>query len=374
LTGFGRLCYFEFTPVGETASPTQTASFVQFQPKPVITGFNTDIPYKGITYHVQTEDKGLDSPLLLSLVYVGGAIIASKRTPYEDLIASGFDEQVLTERLQRQHKLICAAIKAGRVEELKRMGVPQGSAPPQAKPGPGKTAVTSEGTKGEGTKGEGIRGENSKGGGQRKKKSEATQPRIQGDPFVEAVGVAEGVESEKTESDFVFITTMAEEVSHLEIFKPHPKPTLDALAETATHGQDVPTQVQDMLPQSGPETILSQPATGAFVQETAEDAAGEIYLSLLDDEGDFRAGQLATVRIRVGRGAYGQMPVKEATVTVKILGTSFRPIILTTVTDESGLAVVRALLPRFTSGRAAIIIRAVSGEDAAEVRRIIQQS
>ena len=87
----------------------------------MITGFNTDIQHAGVTYHVQTEDKGLETPLILSLVYVGGAIIASKRSRYEDLIESGFDEQALTERLQRQHKLICAAIKSGRVEDLKRM-------------------------------------------------------------------------------------------------------------------------------------------------------------------------------------------------------------------------------------------------------------
>ncbi len=87
----------------------------------MITGFNTDIDYDGITYHVQTEDKGLNTPLILSLVYVGGAILASKRSPYNDLIDSGFDEHLLTERLQRQHKLICAAIRAGRIEDLKRM-------------------------------------------------------------------------------------------------------------------------------------------------------------------------------------------------------------------------------------------------------------
>ena len=87
----------------------------------MITGFNTDIDFDGVTYHVQTEDKGLDTPLILSLVYQHGTILASKRSPYEDLIADGFDESVLTERLQRQHKLICAAIKAGRIEDLKRM-------------------------------------------------------------------------------------------------------------------------------------------------------------------------------------------------------------------------------------------------------------
>ena len=84
----------------------------------MITGFNTDIDYNGVTYHVQTEDKGMDTPLILSLVYAGGTILASKRTPYTDLIESGFDVGTLTERLQRQHKLICAAIHAGRLNDL----------------------------------------------------------------------------------------------------------------------------------------------------------------------------------------------------------------------------------------------------------------
>ena len=88
----------------------------------MITGFNTDIEHSGIVYHVQTEDKGVKSPLILSLVYVGGTILASKRTPYNDLVASGFDEDVLRKRLERQHKLICAAVHAGRIEDLKRMG------------------------------------------------------------------------------------------------------------------------------------------------------------------------------------------------------------------------------------------------------------
>ncbi len=87
----------------------------------MITGYNTDVDYDGVTYHVQTEDKGLQTPFILSLVYVGGAILASKRSPYDDLIAGGFDEKLLVNRLQRQHKLICAAVHAGRIEDLKRM-------------------------------------------------------------------------------------------------------------------------------------------------------------------------------------------------------------------------------------------------------------
>ncbi|HYY93699.1 MAG TPA: hypothetical protein VE713_04210, partial [Pyrinomonadaceae bacterium] len=90
--------------------------------------------------------------------------------------------------------------------------------------------------------------------------------------------------------------------------------------------------------------------------------------------GDFRAGQLVMIKVHVGRGAYGQRAVAGAQVTVKVLGTTFRPLILASATDGTGVAVVRALLPRFTSGRAAIIIRAVDGEDAAEMRRIIHQA
>ena len=29
---------------------------------PMVTGFNTDVKYKGVTYHVQTEDKGPATP------------------------------------------------------------------------------------------------------------------------------------------------------------------------------------------------------------------------------------------------------------------------------------------------------------------------
>lgn len=98
----------------------------------MITGYNTDVEFDGVVYHVQTEDKGLVTPVILSLVYSGGAILASKRAPYDDLVARGFDESVLAARLQRQHKLICAAVHAGRIEELKKLGARESKpAPPK---------------------------------------------------------------------------------------------------------------------------------------------------------------------------------------------------------------------------------------------------
>jgi hypothetical protein len=99
----------------------------------LITGFNTDVEYDGVVYHVQTEDKGLRTPFILSLVYTGGAILAIKRSPYDDLVARGFDEAILAQRLSRQHKLICAAVHAGRIEDLKRMSEREPAGKPQAK-------------------------------------------------------------------------------------------------------------------------------------------------------------------------------------------------------------------------------------------------
>ena len=109
----------------------------------MITGFNTDVEHGGIVYHVQTEDKGLESPLILSLVYTGGTILASKRSPYEDLIESGFSDEALAERLKRQHRLICAAIHSGRIDDLKKMSG-RGDAERTGPVRPAEPAVTVE--------------------------------------------------------------------------------------------------------------------------------------------------------------------------------------------------------------------------------------
>ena len=123
------------------------------------------------------------------------------------------------------------------------------------------------------------------------------------------------------------------------------------------------------------EEPLDLPAAAAVEDEALEGGGQtDLYISLLDDEGDFRAGELVTIRIRVGSGRAGTIPVQQADVTVKVLGTTFRPLILTTKTSEDGTALVRALLPRFTSGRAAILIRAQSNSSEAEMRRIIHHA
>src|ERR1043165_4318037 len=84
----------------------------------MITGFNTDVQHEGQVYHVQTEDRGHNNPVLESLVYIGGTIVAKKMTPYAEQLSQGADETLIAGLLKRQHQIIIAAIKTGRVREL----------------------------------------------------------------------------------------------------------------------------------------------------------------------------------------------------------------------------------------------------------------
>lgn len=84
----------------------------------MLTGFNTDIEYGGTTYHVQTEDRGGKNPLIESLIYVGGEILASRRTEYRNLLEAGADEAAIRLLMERQHRAIVEAIRTGRLDLL----------------------------------------------------------------------------------------------------------------------------------------------------------------------------------------------------------------------------------------------------------------
>jgi hypothetical protein len=82
----------------------------------MVTGFNTDVEHEGRVYHVQTEDKGTDNPLIETLVYRGGEILAARRSNYADLKAAGWDEAVIASRIEEQHNQVIADVRAGRFE------------------------------------------------------------------------------------------------------------------------------------------------------------------------------------------------------------------------------------------------------------------
>ena len=82
----------------------------------MITGFNTDVKYRGVVYHVQTEDKGTANPLIETLIYKGGEILGSRRLPYKDLIKDATDEAAITKLMEDQHKGMILEVKRGRFD------------------------------------------------------------------------------------------------------------------------------------------------------------------------------------------------------------------------------------------------------------------
>jgi len=83
----------------------------------MITGYNTDVRHGNRVYHVQTEDKGLSNPRIETLIYVGGEILDSYRSSYEDLAANPpIPETAIQVRMDEQHKAIIRDIKNGKYD------------------------------------------------------------------------------------------------------------------------------------------------------------------------------------------------------------------------------------------------------------------
>lgn len=83
----------------------------------MITGFNTDVPYKGEVYHVQTEDKGKENPMVESLIYKGGEILGARRTAYAKFLPNGYDEKAIIKFMEEQHRGIIDEIRRGRYDK-----------------------------------------------------------------------------------------------------------------------------------------------------------------------------------------------------------------------------------------------------------------
>lgn len=69
-----------------------------------VTGFNHNIKHKGKVYHVQTEDSGVNNPHIITHLFVGGNILASKKTSYADILNAENLQEVVRELMEEQHK------------------------------------------------------------------------------------------------------------------------------------------------------------------------------------------------------------------------------------------------------------------------------
>ena len=296
----------------------------------VITGYNTDIEFDGVTYHVQTEDKGLGTPMIMSLVYDRGTILASKRQPYNDLIEAGFDEKLLIDRLTKQHKTICAAVKKGRIDDLRKLS---------------------------------------------KSDTKKAAKKVEAEPLVLASPpqVSNGSKAKAKPSALDLLETNFE------------APPIDRpLGDDGTPPIPMPKDAFRSKVEKAPEPVI-EAVTVLDVSEVVPIEAVRVVSDLAGTErpensklsleligGDrFSGGTNCTVTIMICRGA---RVVEGAEVMVKVLGSSFCPLIFHSRTDQNGISNVALQLPSFNNGRASVLVRAISQGEEVELRRAVAHS
>lgn len=69
-----------------------------------VTGFNHNIKHKGKVYHVQTEDSGVNNPHIITHLFVGGNILATKKNSYADITKAPNLAEHVRELMEEQHK------------------------------------------------------------------------------------------------------------------------------------------------------------------------------------------------------------------------------------------------------------------------------
>jgi hypothetical protein len=97
----------------------------------MVLGFNHNVRYKGDVFHIQTEDSGVSNPHIITLLYRGGTILASKKTSYADILKIENLELVVEELMKEQHKEMLRRLKQG---EFDAKAFPGSVPSPQALP------------------------------------------------------------------------------------------------------------------------------------------------------------------------------------------------------------------------------------------------
>ncbi|MGB8951874.1 MAG: hypothetical protein WCC06_04320 [Candidatus Aminicenantales bacterium] len=68
-----------------------------------MSGFNNEIKYKGISLHVQTQDKGLQAQYVETLIYKAGRLIFSQKSSYTQFLEDPALKTKIAQIMEKQH-------------------------------------------------------------------------------------------------------------------------------------------------------------------------------------------------------------------------------------------------------------------------------
>lgn len=72
-----------------------------------ILGYNHNVRYRGLVFHVQTEDSGVAAPHVFTHLFHGGVILSTRKLVYD----AGASEDVIRSLMQAQHKAVLKELR-----------------------------------------------------------------------------------------------------------------------------------------------------------------------------------------------------------------------------------------------------------------------
>jgi hypothetical protein len=80
-------------------------------------GFNTDVRVGDHVFHVQTEDRGPQHPVIDTVVYQNGRVLHRRSSDYSEFASSSaFNPEDLRARVREQHRSVIEGLRAGSLD------------------------------------------------------------------------------------------------------------------------------------------------------------------------------------------------------------------------------------------------------------------
>lgn len=83
-----------------------------------VSGFNHNISHAGRVFHVQTEDSGVNNPNIITHLFVGGNILASKKTSYAEVLKAENLPELVRQLMEEQHKQMLRNVVSGNYDNV----------------------------------------------------------------------------------------------------------------------------------------------------------------------------------------------------------------------------------------------------------------
>lgn len=84
----------------------------------MLPGYNHNLAHRGRHFHVQTEDSGPPRAQIVTQLFEGGNVVATKRQTYGDIVSAPDFEKSVRSRMQTQHKEMIRELVRGTYDEV----------------------------------------------------------------------------------------------------------------------------------------------------------------------------------------------------------------------------------------------------------------